>query len=125
MSYTSETPFDNIESSHQYVSLLADAIEEARREVDEEIGLSMTEGESAERRKEALQIVAYNLAKLSLHIKTSGLRIGVTDWNLHLTGKVEAVALASQVGFDGVQVSLGRKPVNGKLPLDDAALQQA
>src|SRR5437899_4002345 len=72
MSYTSETPFDNIESSHQYVSLLADAIDEARREVEEEIAVSMTEGESAERRKEALQIVAYNLAKLSLHIKTSG-----------------------------------------------------
>ena len=72
MSYTSETPFDNIESSHRYVSLLADAIEEARREVEEEIGVSMTEGASAERRKEALQIVAYNLAKLSLHIKTSG-----------------------------------------------------
>jgi hypothetical protein len=72
MSYTSETPFDNIEGSHQYVSLLADAIEEARREVEEEIALSMTEGAGAERRKEALQIVAYNLAKLSLHIKTSG-----------------------------------------------------
>jgi hypothetical protein len=70
MSYTSETPFDNIESSHQYVALLAEAIEEARREVDEEIALAMTEG--PERRKEALQIVAYNLAKLSLHIKTSG-----------------------------------------------------
>src|SRR5258706_14483405 len=72
MSYTSETPFDNIESSHQYVSLLVNAIDEARREVEEEIAVSMTEGESAERRKEALQIVAYNLAKLSLHIKTSG-----------------------------------------------------
>jgi hypothetical protein len=70
MSYTSETPFDNIESSHQYVSLLAEAIEEARREVDEEIATAITEG--PERRKEALQIVAYNLAKLSLHIKTSG-----------------------------------------------------
>jgi hypothetical protein len=70
MSYASETPFDNIESSHQYVSLLAEAIEEARREVDEEIALAMKEG--PERRKEALQIVAYNLAKLSLHIKTSG-----------------------------------------------------
>ena len=65
MSYTSETPFDNIENSHQYVSLLAEAIEEARREVDEEIAFSMSEG--AERRKEALQIVAYNLAKLSYH----------------------------------------------------------
>ncbi len=70
MSYTSETPFDNIESSHRYVSLLAEAIEEARREVDEEIALAIKEG--PERRKEALQIVAYNLAKLSLHITTSG-----------------------------------------------------
>jgi hypothetical protein len=70
MSYISETPFDNIENSHQYVSLLAEAIEEARREVDEQIVLAIDEG--PERRKDALQIVAYNLAKLSLHIKTSG-----------------------------------------------------
>ena len=70
MSYTSDTPFDNIESSHQYVSLLHDAIEEARREVDEEIAFSTDE--DVDRRKEALQIVAYNLAKLSLHMKTSG-----------------------------------------------------
>ncbi len=56
--------------------------------------------------------------------RSRGLKLGVTDWNLHLTGKVEAVALASQVGFDGVQVSLGRKTVNGKLPLDDEAVQQ-
>jgi len=70
MSYTSETPFDNIESSHQYVALLLEAIEEARREVDEEIALSM-QGDT-ERRKEALQIVSYNLAKLSFHMKTSG-----------------------------------------------------
>jgi phospholipid N-methyltransferase len=70
MSYTSDTPFDNIESSHQYVSLLHDAIEEARREVDEEIAFSTNE--NGERRKEALQIVAYNLAKLSFHMQTSG-----------------------------------------------------
>ena len=70
MSYTSDTPFDNIESSHQYVSLLHNAIEEARREVDEEIAFS-TNGDG-ERRKEALQIVAYNLAKLSFHMQTSG-----------------------------------------------------
>jgi hypothetical protein len=70
MSYTSETPFDNIESSHQYVSLLLEAIEEARLEVDAEI--AAISGDDADRRKEALQIVAYNLAKLSHHIKTSG-----------------------------------------------------
>jgi hypothetical protein len=70
MSYTSDTPFDNIESSHQYVSLLHAAIEEARREVDEEIAFSANA--DADRRKEALQIVAYNLAKLSFHMQTSG-----------------------------------------------------
>ncbi len=52
------------------------------------------------------------------------LKIGVTDWNLRLTGKVEAVETAARLGFDGVQVSLGRKPVDGKLPLDDEVVQQ-
>jgi sugar phosphate isomerase/epimerase len=47
----------------------------------------------------------------------------VTDWNLELTGKIEAVALAAKLGFDGVQVSLGRTPASDKLPLDDASLQ--
>jgi L-ribulose-5-phosphate 3-epimerase len=56
--------------------------------------------------------------------RSRGLKIGVTDWNLRLTGKVEAVETAAQLRFDGVQVSLGRKPVDGKLPLDDAVIQQ-
>ena len=53
-----------------------------------------------------------------------GLKIGVTDWNLRLTGKVEAVETAARLGFEGVQTSLGRKPIDGKLPLDDAVVQQ-
>jgi L-ribulose-5-phosphate 3-epimerase len=53
----------------------------------------------------------------------AGLRIGVTDWNLRLTGRIEAVTLAARLGFEGVEVSLGRKPVEGRLPLDDAAVQ--
>jgi L-ribulose-5-phosphate 3-epimerase len=52
------------------------------------------------------------------------LKIGVTDWNLRLAGKLEAVALARSLGFDGVQVSIGRKPVDGRMPLDNASLQQ-
>jgi len=52
-----------------------------------------------------------------------GLKIGVTDWNLRQTGKIDAVALAASLGFDGVEVSLGRKPIDGKLPLDDAEIQ--
>ena len=69
MSYESETPFDNIESSHEYVALLAEAIEEAKREIEEEIAAA--ESENAERRKEALLLVSYNLGKLDLHIRSS------------------------------------------------------
>ena len=69
MSYQSETPFDSIESSHEYVTLLAEAIEEAREDVEADIALAIKE--RAERRKEALQLVSYNLAKLTLHITTS------------------------------------------------------
>jgi L-ribulose-5-phosphate 3-epimerase len=47
------------------------------------------------------------------------LRIGVTDWNLDLGAKTEAVALASKLGFDGVQVSFGRQLLDGKLPSDN------
>jgi sugar phosphate isomerase/epimerase len=49
-------------------------------------------------------------------------KVGVTDWNLQQTAKIEAVALAKKLGFDGIQVSLGR-PASDKLPLDDAELQ--
>ncbi len=51
------------------------------------------------------------------------LRIGITDWNLKLSSKPEAVALAAELGFDGVQVSCGRKLDNDKLPLDNPELQ--
>ncbi len=55
--------------------------------------------------------------------KNDRLKIGVTDWNLKQTGKVPAVGLAARLGFDGVQVSLGIKPVSDKLALDNASIQ--
>jgi L-ribulose-5-phosphate 3-epimerase len=55
--------------------------------------------------------------------RNRGPRIGVTDWNLNQTGKIEAVALAAKLRFDGVQVSLGRTPTADKLPLDDSGVQ--
>ena len=55
--------------------------------------------------------------------KKSSLKIGVTDWNLKQTGRLEAVQLAKSLGFDGVQVSLGRTPVDNKLPLDNPEVQ--
>ena len=69
VSYQAETPFDSIESSHEYVAMLAEAVEEARRDVEDEVATA--ERESADRRKEALLLVAYNLAKLNLHITSS------------------------------------------------------
>ena len=64
-----ETPFDSLEGSHEYIALLSEVIEEARRDVDAESALAAAEG--ADRRREALQLVAYNLAKLNLHMTTS------------------------------------------------------
>src|SRR3954452_25116929 len=49
-------------------------------------------------------------------------RIGVTDGNLRLGAKPEAVALAKKLGFDGVQVYFGRKLIEDKLPLDNPDL---
>src|SRR5215831_15613824 len=49
-------------------------------------------------------------------------RIGITDWNLRLTGKTEAIPLAAKLGFEGVQVSCGRNVVDGKQPLDNPEL---
>jgi L-ribulose-5-phosphate 3-epimerase len=50
------------------------------------------------------------------------LLIGVTDWNLKQGARPEAVALAARLGFDGVQVSFGRKMNGDKMPLDDPAI---
>jgi hypothetical protein len=64
-----ETPFDSIEGSHEYVAMLAEALDEARRDVEAEIAAA--ERDRATRRKEALLLVSYNLAKLNLHITSS------------------------------------------------------
>lgn len=69
MSSESETPFDSIEGSHEYVAMLADELGEARREIEEEI--TAAERDGAERRKQALLLVSYNLDKLNLHITSS------------------------------------------------------
>jgi len=43
----------------------------------------------------------------------------VTDWNLKLGANPEAVPLAARLGFDGVQVSFGRKIADDKMPVDN------
>ena len=67
--HSAETPFDSIEGSHEYVRMLAEAVNEARRDVEGEIAAAEKDG--ADRRKEGLLLVSYNLAKLNLHITSS------------------------------------------------------
>ena len=51
-------------------------------------------------------------------------KLGVTDWTLKLAGQPEAVLMAGELGFDCLQVSVGRIPRDGKLVLSDKTLQQ-
>jgi hypothetical protein len=65
-----ERPFDTIESAHEYVLILAERVEEVRRDIDAEITRAVEE--NADRRKDALQLICYNLTKLSAHMTSSG-----------------------------------------------------
>jgi uncharacterized membrane protein YccC len=69
MNYRPETPFDSIEDTHQYVELLLEAIAEARQEVETDITAAVRN--HAERREQALRLVAHNLGRLEFHIARS------------------------------------------------------
>ena len=69
------------------------------------------------------------LTALSTRAQTAykGLKIGVTDWNLQHTAKASSVEFAKSIGFDGVEISLGRasdaKNPPERLPLGNPDLQ--
>ncbi len=67
-------------------------------------------------------LTATALAAPSVFASREKLRIGITDWNLMLDADPKAVPFAAQLGFEGVQVSCGRKLVDGKMPLDNPEL---
>ena len=69
MNDISNIHFGSIESSHEYLTLLAETVEENLLDVEAEINLTIAE--NAKRRKEALQLVSYKLTKLSTHIIAS------------------------------------------------------
>jgi len=71
------------------------------------------------RRKFLGSVTAAGVCSQMAFAKDWKLRVGVTDWNLHLGADPEAVPLAAKLGFDGVQMSFGRKLVDGKLPTDN------
>lgn len=51
----------------------------------------------------------------SLCAAYNGLKLGVTDWNLRHTAKPTSIEFAKSIGFDGVEISLGRAP-DAKVP---------
>jgi hypothetical protein len=64
-----ETPFDNVETAHEYVGLLVEAVRQAREEVAEDV--EHAEAEGAGRRVQALQLVAWKLERLEAHLASS------------------------------------------------------
>jgi sugar phosphate isomerase/epimerase len=83
-------------------------------------------------RRESLRLFGGGLAGAALwpaagrHARAAGqgapFKVGVTDWNLGQENKPQAIALAKRLGFDGVQISLGKG--QDRLPLADPALQK-
>jgi L-ribulose-5-phosphate 3-epimerase len=76
----------------------------------------------------ATGVAAFTLPRsqqLFSYAATKGVKfkVGVTDWNLKQEAKLEAIALAKKLGFDGVQVSIGKG--TDKLPLSDPELQKS
>jgi hypothetical protein len=97
MSYKPETPFDSIDSSHEYVALLLETIQEVQKDVEAEIELAIQQ--NAPRRKEALQLVCYNLTRLTSHM-TSSRRIlnDLRSLRRLLVGERNTTALVREAG---------------------------
>jgi len=70
MPYEPETPFDSIEGALEYVGLLVDSVEEAREDITAELVEARGETD-AQRRADALQLVAYKLERLAEHARSS------------------------------------------------------
>jgi len=65
----SQTPFDSVEGAHEYLSLLSDAIQDAKDEIDADIRAA--EDPKFPRRLEALRLVSFKLDRLEQHVKNS------------------------------------------------------
>lgn len=60
--------FDSIESAHDFVGLLAEAVRDAKQEIESDVQNGATNGR---RHIEALRMAAYCLEKLQLHMTRS------------------------------------------------------
>ena len=69
LDHTTQTPFDSVESAQEYLRLLAEAVADAKRDVEADVSAA---GDSEfPRRLEALRLVVYKLDKLDEHLRAS------------------------------------------------------
>jgi hypothetical protein len=64
-----QSPFDNLESTYEYICLLQRALADAQGAIEEDIRIA--KADEAERRLQALQIVSYKLQSLDEHVCAS------------------------------------------------------
>ena len=65
----SDTPFDSIESAHEYLTLLSQQVEEVVASMTDDIDAATTQG--AERHLDALRLVDLKLRQLADHLSRS------------------------------------------------------
>ena len=63
------TPFDTIESAHEFLTLLSVTIADAKREVTDDV--KRERSGTARRRLDALRMAVYNLERLEFHLNKS------------------------------------------------------
>ncbi len=68
MSRQPETPFDNVESAHEYLGLLSETLIEAKKDLAADIAAAKNR---PDRRLEALLLVQFKLEKLTTHLQSS------------------------------------------------------
>jgi hypothetical protein len=69
MNHEIDKTFDSIESAHEFVALLAEAVTEAKRDIDADV--QRESGSKFPRRLEALRLALYNVEKLELYMNKS------------------------------------------------------
>ena len=70
MDHVRETPFDSVESAHEYLHLLLEAMLDAKKDIEDDIAGTQADAREA-RRGEALRLVLYKLGKLEHHLTAS------------------------------------------------------
>jgi hypothetical protein len=69
MNHGIEITFDSIESAHEFVGLLNEAIIEAKRDIEADV--QMESDSNFPRRQEALRLALYHVEKLQFHMSKS------------------------------------------------------